>query len=280
MSGRGSGRSGLLWLVGVVLVGGYLLVTTALYLLQDALIFPAVPVPPPALAQEAERAGATVHHLTTSDGTRLLAWHVPRGGDRVLVWLHGNGGSITAVSWFASQLPDWDVVGFSYRGYPGSDGQPSEAGLAQDADAVWEWLTTSLGFRPEQVVLHAQSMGGGVASHLMSRSNPAGAVLDSTFLSVEQLASEQYPWLPVRWLLRHPFRSDLRAPEISVPVLVLHGDRDQVIPVDHGRTLATLYPNATYREVMGGRHDTWLLDEVESQHLWRQFLSEVTASPR
>lgn len=267
----GAGLTGFLALG----LGAYALVVGAMYLLQDALVFPAMPVSDEALATQVRLGGVTVHHPVSEDGTRLLLWHVPREGKRVLVWFHGNGGSITAVPWFAEQLPDWDIVGFSYRGYPGSEGAPSEAGLVQDAEAVWVFVTGELGFEPGQIVLHGQSLGGGVVSHLLARHRPAAAVLDSTFLSVRKVAGDQYPFLPVGALLRHPFRSDERAPRVQTPVLLLHGDRDRVIPVAHGRELAKLYPKAHYHEVPAGGHDMWLLDDAAAFRVWRSFLGEV-----
>lgn len=253
-------------------VGLYTTYGAILYALQDLMLFPAPSTSRARLDAEAAAIGARVHRPVAEDGTKLYAWHVPGGGERVLVFFHGNGGGIGAASWFSSRLPGFDVVTFSYRGYPGSEGAPSEAGLVLDARAIWRLVTEELGFAPEAVVLHGQSLGGGVVNHLLTEVRPAAATFDSTFSSVIEIARGRAPGLPVGWLLRHPFRSVDRAPSIDLPVLILHGDADTLIPVAHGRRMAEAYPDARYVEVPGRGHGDWMLDDPVAFEPWRAFV--------
>jgi len=248
----------------------------ALYWVQDAMIYPVPETSRATLDALAVQAGARILQPVSSDGTRLYAWHIPGDGSRLLLFFHGNGGGVSAAGWFAQELPGWDVVSFSYRGYPGSEGVPGEAGMARDARAIWSMVTEDLGFSPEQIVVHGQSLGGGVASHLLAEVAPAAAVFDSTFSSIEELAADRFPMMPVSLLLRSPFRSWKRARHIETPILVLHGSRDVLIPVEHGRRMAKLYSNARYFEVLGGGHDMWLLDNPDAHRRWISFVEGAT----
>lgn len=260
---------------GGMILGVYALVLLALYLLQDALIFPVPDRGRPTLDRWAAELGVEPIALTASDGVPLYGWHARGDGSRGMLVFHGNGGDASIGGWFAQQLPGMDVVSISYRGYPGSGGAPSEAGMELDARAAWVYLTETVGIPPERVVIHGQSMGGGVALMLADEVQPAGIVLDSTFCSILEVASGRVPLVPVSLLLRNPFRSDLRAPNVRAPVLVLHGDDDRLIPVAQGRRLATLLPDATYVELPGWGHHTWLLDHPDADAAWRGFLARI-----
>ena len=258
-------------------IGGslYACYGAALWAVQDHLLFPVPPTSVADLDRHAAEQGITVHRVQTSDGVSLYAWHAASHGDRLLLYFHGNGGGIGAAGWFAQALPGFDVVSFSYRGYPGSEGAPSEAGMILDAQAIWRFVTDDLGFAPERIVIHGQSLGGGVANHLLVDVRPAAAVFDSTFADLADIAQRSAPLLPVRLLLRHRFDSLSRAPDIPTPILILHGDADTLIPVDHGRRLARAYPDARYVEVAGVGHDHWLLDRAEAMDAWRRFVLDA-----
>ena len=232
----------------------------AMYALQDGLLFHPADTSRATLDEEAARLGITPFTVTAADGVVLYGWHRRGHGDRALLYLHGNGGSITAVPWLAEQLPGVDVLCVSYRGYPGSDGVPSEAGMRLDALALWAHAIDDLGFRPDQIVVQGQSMGGGVAHHLLMEVEPAAVVFDSTFVSLQALAVDAVPWLQVR-----------------VPALVFHGDADTLIPVAHGRQLASLLPHATYVELAGHGHGNWTLDRPEALAPWHAFLDGAWA---
>jgi len=264
----------LLALLTFLPAGAYGLYAAALYLLQDALIFPAPDVPAIVLAAQADAAGADEFWLETADGVQLYGWHVDRGGDRLLLYFHGNGGGVGAAGWFAEQLPGWDVVSISYRGYPGSDGTPSEAGLLQDGQAAWLWVTDGLGIPADRVVVQGQSLGGGVALALLADVEPAALVLDSTFFSLAEVAGRQAPGLPVSWLVKHPFRSDLRAPSVATPALVMHGTHDELIPLGQGLRLSQRLPRATWLPVEGKGHGHWLLEGQQPRRAWKAFLEE------
>lgn len=252
-------------LIGTLLaiVGGlYLGAVGVLWAFQDRMVFPAPGgIDPSSLDQAARELGAKPLRLTASDGVSLYAWHRSANADRLVIYLPGNGETVSQNAALHRLLltEGWDVMALAYRGYPGSEGKPSEAGLALDAQAAWAWATGPGGFSPDRIVLHGRSLGGGVAAHLAEDRNPAAVVLESTFMSTRPLARRVAPWAPVDLILRHPFDTVERAPRLGVPVFVTHSVSDQVIPVEvGGRALLPFLADATYVETEGVGHQQCL----------------------
>ncbi|MBX2799276.1 MAG: alpha/beta hydrolase [Myxococcales bacterium] len=262
-------------------VATFLLITylgygAVLYLLQDRMVFPAPGgFDRAGLDQAAREVGAVPLELTASDGTGLYAWHRPtRGADRLVIYLPGNAETVAANIGLQRLLDKagWAVLSLAYRGYPGSDGSPTEEGTILDADAAWTWAVGEGGYHPGRIVIHGRSIGGGVAAHLTERRNPAGLVLESTFASLRALAKRRAPLYPVDWLLRHPFDTDLRAPRLGVPVLVMHSSDDQLIPLAlGGKQLLPVLAEAEYHETSGFGHQHCL--PVDDRSLRQAYLS-------
>ena len=204
-----------------------------LWALQRQLIyFPdATPVPPAATVI----AGAQDVTLHTTDGLELGAWFVPETGPvdtgmAVLV-APGNGGNRAGRAGFARELSrrGLGVLLVDYRGYGGNPGSPSEDGLAADADAAGAALT-KLGYAPQRTIYFGESLGSGVVAALQVRHPPAGIVLRSPFTELADVAAYHYPWLPVRALLRDRFPVIEHLAASHVPITVIYGDRDSVVP--------------------------------------------------
>jgi uncharacterized protein len=258
----------------------YVVPAVFFWAIQDGLVFPAPRLDRAVLDRAAAAVGARVVEVTTDDGVRLYGWHraapgADSGARRALLYFHGNAEPIHG----RLELHDLalragaDVVVFAYRGYPGSDGRPSEAGLRRDARAAWRFATEGLGIPADRVVVHGKSLGGGVAAALAAEVRPRALVLESTFTSVADVARRTLPLHPVRLLLRHPFDTASRAAALGPGVLVLHGDADDVIPVSHGRRLAALIPGARYVEVPGmGHQETLPAASPEALAAWTALL--------
>jgi len=212
----------------------------------------------------AAQVGATELSIPTEDGETLYGWHraaVWSGPRRVVLYFHGNASSLLAQIELQNLLlsEGWDFVGIHYRGYPGSTGVPSEAGLHKDAAAAWKWVTEELGAEPGRVAIHGRSLGGGVAVPLAASTNPGALVLESTFTSVVDLAKEHFRWLPIGSLLEHRFMTRDFAKRVSCPLLVAHGAADSIIDVHHGKELARLFHADEYIEVARVDHNDMLL---------------------
>lgn len=253
-----------------------------LWTMQERMLFPAPGgIGTDALDQAAREVGAVPISLAASDGTHLYGWHQRRGSDRLLIYFPGNAETVAENVALHRLLlgAGWDVFALAYRGYPGSEGQPSEAGVVLDALAAWDWAMQA-GYRAERIVLHGRSLGGGIAAHLAERSNPAGLVLESTFVSARAMARTRAPVYPVDLLLRHPFDTIDRAPRVGVPVFLMHSRDDEVIPLRlGGAALQPYFAEAEYHETSGLGHGHCL--PVMDRVLRRAYLAYLeTTVPR
>ncbi|MBC7965018.1 MAG: alpha/beta hydrolase [Fuerstia sp.] len=170
-------------------------------------------------------------------------------GDRLVLFFHGNGSHRgRRLSWYELFWSiNVDVLAMDYRGYADSEGQPSEKALTEDAVAIWKYATQKLGYRPDQIVIAGESLGGGVGVKLASTvcqqgEQPAGLILVSTFSSMLDTARNRFWWLPVRFLLIDRYRSDLEMPHVTCPVLQFHGTADSIVPLRLGQRLQEVTP--------------------------------------
>jgi hypothetical protein len=228
---------------GIAVLALYLAVVGMAYVLQGRLLF----VPSSQIVATPSDAGMPFDtiRVTTDDGHRLHGWWIPAPdpNGKTILFFHGNAGNISGRIPFARHLRDagFHVVLFDYSGYGESTGSPSESALYADARAMWQWLTRSRGVDPGDILLYGRSLGGGPATWLAAdraeEAPPHALVLESAFTSVPDIAAHHYPFLPVRWLSRIQFDNQARLPRVDVPVLILHGRRDEIVPFLHGQAL-------------------------------------------
>jgi pimeloyl-ACP methyl ester carboxylesterase len=223
---------------------GYLLVCAAMWALQHRLQYR--PDARPADAAVARLPALVNLTIPTPDGERLVAWWHPPRDERapVFLYLHGNGANLLARGGRLKRIAERGagLLALSWRGYGGSTGSPSEAGLRTDAQAAYELLAARVD--PARIVIFGESLGTTVAVMLAAEVPAAALVLDSGFASVLDVAERRYFWLPVRWLLRDPFRADLAAPRVGMPVLQVHCRDDPVTPFESAERLHALLPRA------------------------------------
>jgi len=256
------------FLVAVAVFGGVVLLA---YLGQRSLQYhPDRARTPPAMAglpvaEEIE--------LKTADGETVIVWHVPAKGDRpVVLYFHGNGGSL---AWRANRFKTFTadgtgLVALSYRGYGGSSGSPTEAGLIADAEAAYAFAAAR--YPVERIAVWGESLGSGVAVALAESHKVSRLILESPFTSAADVGAQVYWFLPVQLLMKDAFRSDQRIGRVTVPLLVVHGTTDPVVPFGFGQKLFAL-ANEPKRMVPleGGGHSN--LDQFGAQEAIRAFLS-------
>jgi fermentation-respiration switch protein FrsA (DUF1100 family) len=216
--------------------------------------------------------GVTEETLTAADGTRLIAWYAPAPPGRpTLLYFHGNAGGLSGRAYRFQRYQDagFGIMMLSYRGYSGSDGSPSEAANYADARLAYDSLLAR-GLKPQDIFLYGESLGSGVATHLASQVLVAGVILDSPFTSIPDVGAEQYPFLPVRWLMTDRYDSASRIARINAPLLILHGARDRVVPVSMGRRLSELArePKRYVEFPAGGHVDLDAHGAVEVVRAW------------
>jgi fermentation-respiration switch protein FrsA (DUF1100 family) len=183
-------------------------------------------------------AGVEERWLVTEDGRRLHAWYAPppRGG-AVLLWSHGNAGNIDSRRSVLLALVGrgLGVLAYDYRGYGRSEGSPSEPGVYLDASAAFDDLVAR-GIDPAAIVCFGESLGGAVSIELATRRRCGAVVAVSTFTRLADVARRHYG--PLGSLAGDRFDSLARLPRVSAPVLVAHGDRDEIVPFELGERLS------------------------------------------
>jgi fermentation-respiration switch protein FrsA (DUF1100 family) len=201
--------------------------------------------------------GARDVTLETADGLELGAWYLPADARRdtglaVLV-APGNGGNRAGRAGLARELGarGLAVLLLDYRGYGGNPGSPSEDGLAADADAAVRALD-DLGHPSDRTIFFGESLGTGVVAGLLQRHRPAAVVLRSPFTELADVGRHHYPWLPVRTLLRDRFPVLDPVAGSDVPITVIYGDRDDVVPTELSARVADSAPALVERVVLAG----------------------------
>lgn len=175
--------------------------------------------------------------LPAPDGETLVAWYAKaKPGQPTLLYFHGNAGTLLTRVERVRKYADSGrgILMLTYRGYGGSTGHPSEAANVSDAKLSYDYLI-NIGLLPEDIIIYGESLGTGVAVQTAAARPAAGLILDAPYTSLADIAAARYPWLPVRWLMSDPYRSDLYLAKLKLPVLVVHGERDDTVPVEMGR---------------------------------------------
>jgi fermentation-respiration switch protein FrsA (DUF1100 family) len=217
-------------------------------------------------------------YFEAGDGVRLHAFYLPRpGSERAVLMFHGNFGNATQRLPFGERLAALDVSVLipDYRGYGYSEGTPSEAGIYLDAAAAWRYLTDQRGYAADRVVVMGRSLGGAVGIELLTRESAAGLVLISTLRSAREMARSMGLGL-LAPLVGSRLDSEGRIPGIGIPLLFFHGDEDEIVPVEHGRTL---YDRAqspkSIHVIPQARHNDII--EVAGDRFWRPLAEFVDA---
>lgn len=260
----------LKWIV-IILVVIYLGGVAVLYFRQREMLFPIPPVgrtaPDAVGLPEAEE-----HVLTTADGEKVILWHVPaRPGRSVILFFPGNGDFLAGrVRRFKAITSDGTgLVALSYRGYAGSTGSPSEVGLLRDAEAAYAFTTAR--YAADRIVAWGFSLGTGVAVAIAASRPVAKLILEAPFTSTVDVAASLFPIVPVRLLMRDPFHSDQRIAHVTAPLLIMHGENDNAIPIAFGERLFALAREPKrFVRLPGGGHDD--LDDFGAIETARHFI--------
>ncbi|OPL17424.1 MAG: hypothetical protein AVO38_00070 [delta proteobacterium ML8_D] len=212
------------------------------------------------------------------DGVNLSGWFIPcKARKEVVLLFHGNGGNISTRLAFIKYL--YRKLGLSlfiidYRGYGKSEGKPSEEGTYLDARAAWEYLMQSRKINPEDIIIYGRSLGGSVAARLAGEVKKGVLILDSTFTSLKDIASEMYPYLPVRKFLKYDYPTIEYIRDVMCPVLIIHSSEDDYIPFSHA---ATLYEHANepkkLLKISGGHNNSYIKSEQVFIEGIRNFIS-------
>ncbi len=240
--------------VSLGLVGFLVLACAAAYLVQGRMIFPA-----PASGEAPSAKGGTLLRLPAESG-EVVALHLPGPpGAATAVFFHGNAEELADTEDWARSMRAAGLGALSVE-YPGyglarASGPPSESGCYAAAEAALTHLRERAGVPAAKTTLVGHSLGTGVATEMARRGHGARLVLLSPYTSMMDVAHELFPYLPTRLLLRHRFDTIAKAPGLSLPVLIVHGAKDQVVPVFMGERLGRVFPSARLIVLPAAGHD-------------------------
>jgi uncharacterized protein len=265
----------------LVLVSAYAVIAVAAFIAQRKLMyFPdRTRVSPSSFAL----AGVEERMLRTPDGETLIAWFGRAAPGRpTLLYFHGNAGNLANRS---ERVRKYLVRGLgvfilSYRGYSGSTGRPSEQANVADAKLAYEALIAE-GVAPDDIIVYGESLGSGVAVQLAAEKPVGGLVLDAPYTSIVDVAAAAYPFFPVRPFLFDRYESLRYLPRIDAPLLVIHGEDDEVIPVAMGRAVyaAADVPKEIVTFPGAGHSDHHLYGSGEEVFRWIDAISGAQARP-
>jgi len=263
------------WPAARILLVVWFLCGAILYLAQDWLIFPASPDvfrDPSSEGWPYENVELTVAGETTE------AWYLPMdNAPATVLFSHGNAGNlanrIEAIRCFREL--GLSVLAYDYGGYGNSTGKTSEARCYADARAAWQWLTEEAGVAPANIVIAGRSLGSAIAARLATEVNAAAVILESTFTSLPDMAWRQYPFYPMRWLVRHRFDTLALMSEIKEPVLIVHSPDDDIVPYDMGQTLFdAANPPKSFLEIVGDHNHGFMAAGAGYTEGLRAFLAQ------
>ena len=178
--------------------------------------------------------------IKVDDEIKLKAWFINKDikKNKTLLFFHGNAGDLTNRVHKLNKLKDLDlnILLISWRGFSGNKGTPTEKNLYIDAEKSIEWLN-NLGVNNNKIILYGESLGTGVAVEMGKKNSFHSIILESPFTSIENAAKIYYPYLPIKLLLKDRFDSVNKIKLIKLPILILHGKKDDIVPFFMGKEL-------------------------------------------
>lgn len=208
--------------------------------------------------------------IPTSDGQSLEAWYEPpQPGKPVFLFFHGQAATLELGKWRYIRMHKEGVgyLAVAYRGFSGSTGTPTEKGLFIDGLAAYDWLRAK-GYQPSDIVIHGHSLGTGVATYVASQRPARALILEAPFTAASDVAQGRYPIMPVSLLMHDHFNSASRIKDVHMPVLIVHGDADSVVPFAEGQKLYQMANDPKSFVVMHGSEHNTLVRDGLYDHVW------------
>ncbi len=178
--------------------------------------------------------------IPTSDNIELLGWYHEKNlvNYKTLIYFHGNAGSLENRIHKLNHFQDMNInfLIIAWRGFSGNKGKPTEQGLYEDGKSAINWLVEK-GIDEKNLILYGESLGTGVATYLAQNKNYAGIILETPFTSMVDTAKKFYPYIPVSLLLKDRFENYKNIKNINSPLLVMHGEADQIVPFSMGKKI-------------------------------------------
>jgi uncharacterized protein len=232
-----AGVLGFLMRLTITAVIVYLCIVAAAWVFQRKLLY----FPSPQRVQPADVGlkGVREQVLTTADGQQIITWvGQPKPGFPTVLYFHGNGGNLSGrAARMATYLQQgYGMTMMSYRSFSGSTGSPSERANVADAQLAFDTLVAS-GTKANDIIVYGESLGSGVATQVAAARPVGGIILDAPYTSTVDVGAATYWFLPVRLLMSDRYETIRHIKQVTAPLLIVHGERDGVIPVAMGRAV-------------------------------------------
>lgn len=269
----------LIMKLAIGLFAVYAVIAVAAFVLQRRLMY--FPDPERVSPKSFNLAGVTERVIDAPDGARLISWYAPAApGQPTILYFHGNGGSLASRSERVRRYVSrgYGVLMLSYRGYSGSTGSPSESANVADAKLAYDALIKD-GVEPDDIIVYGESLGSGVAVQVAADREVGGLALDAPYTTIVDVAVLAYPYLPVRPFVFDRYETVKYLPRVKAPLLVLHGEADQVIPVEMGKAVyaAANAPKEIATFPRAGHSDHHLHGSYDVLFRWIDALTEARA---
>ena len=188
-------------------------------------------------------------NIKTTDNINLLGWFHNKNLNsyKTIVYFHGNAGTLENRIHKLNHFKDMDVnfLIIAWRGFSGNKGKPSEEGLYTDGASAINWLKEK-GLKEEDIIIYGESLGTGIATEITQNKNFAGLILETPFTSMIEAAKNFYPYIPVGLILKDKYENNEKIKNINIPVLVMHGEADQIVPFWMGKKIFNLANKPKY----------------------------------
>jgi pimeloyl-ACP methyl ester carboxylesterase len=268
---RGMLRSMMTFLA--FLAGVFVLLCVFMYVKQDSLIF--YPLKnDAALVQSWQKQRVEIG----TGESAIEGWWMENpqsASSRIILYFGGNGEDVLYTAANSQMLHAARMLVTNYRGYGLRKGRPSQAGLFEDALAIYDHVARQPSVRPEDIVVMGRSLGSGVATYVAANRPVRAVILVTPYDSVAAVAKASYPFLPVGLLLKHPFPSDTFAPKIKAPALFIAADQDAVIPPAHAKRLAEVWGGEKTVEVLAGAGHNGVAEHPDYYRVINEFMDKL-----
>ena len=187
--------------------------------------------------------------ITTKDNIDLIGWFYSQNlvKSKTILFFHGNAGSLENRTYKLNHFKNLNVnfLIIAWRGFSGNKGKPNEMGLYEDAKSAINWLKMK-GIDENKIIIYGESLGTGIATEIAQNKNFAGIILESPFTSMIDAGKNNFPYLPVRLLLKDKYESNKKIKNINSPILIMHGKVDKIVPFYMGKKMYELANEPKY----------------------------------
>jgi len=188
-------------------------------------------------------------NIKTPDNLSLLGWFHKKDLNKfkTIIYFHGNAGTLENRIHKLNHFKDMEVnfLIIAWRGFSGNEGKPTENGLYLDGMSAVNWILDE-GVKEENLILYGESLGTGIATEIAQNKNFAGVILETPFTSMINAAKEFYPYIPVNLLLKDRYENYKKIKNINIPILIMHGEQDTIVPFKMGKKMYQLANEPKY----------------------------------